>query len=134
MTTAKKVQMLTYVLGAFFILAGTPKAIGLEMAATKFAGWGFPTWFMRFVGVCEWACGVGMLTKFRMPAAFATMLIMIGAIATHVANSEFVMAPLPLVLAGLCFFVVRTEMTTHTTTAHTTTDYTSTPERKMGMR
>src|SRR5262249_23013650 len=98
------------VLAAAFVLVGTSKLRGPSAARwrERFAHWGFPAHAPYVVGVLEVLGGLGLLTpKSRRAAAATLMVLMIGALLTHVVNGEPLRVVPPLVLAGLALVVYR---------------------------
>ncbi len=88
-----------------FLMAGGTKLIADEMHVTNFARWGYPSWFMYVTGLIEVSSIILMwIPKTRFYGALGLMFVMVGAIGTHLINSEFVMAPIPvglILLAGV---------------------------------
>jgi uncharacterized membrane protein YphA (DoxX/SURF4 family) len=78
--------VLAILLGAMYVMAGIGKLGG---GGQMFADWGYAPWFAVFIGICEILGGVGLIVPFTTrPAVLGLTLIMLGAIYTHVANSE----------------------------------------------
>jgi len=82
-----------------FLMTGISKLTGQEEMVLNFEKWGFPLAFMYFVGASEIAGAIGLLiTKFRGLASIGLVLLMMGAIGTHILNSEAFIPPLVLLL------------------------------------
>jgi uncharacterized membrane protein YphA (DoxX/SURF4 family) len=72
----------------------------------KFVYWGYPAWFSYVVGAGELLAAVLLiLPRRRFLGAVLLVLIMTGAVATHIINhntlSDSIAAPIQLVLAGV---------------------------------
>jgi uncharacterized membrane protein YphA (DoxX/SURF4 family) len=72
----------------------------------KFVHWGYPAWFSYVVGAGELLAAVLLiLPRRRFLGAVLLVLIMTGAVATHIINhntlSDSIAAPIQLVLAGV---------------------------------
>jgi putative oxidoreductase len=86
-------------LAALFLAAGISKWASAE-ALQAFAGWGYPVWFARLVGVIEITAGVLLLwprTAWR--AAGVLVVVMAGAVATHLYAGQSAQSILPALLA-----------------------------------
>jgi uncharacterized membrane protein YphA (DoxX/SURF4 family) len=103
----KRMQILAYVLGAAHVVFGATKLTAVAPVVAQFHAWGLPPWMMVFVGVAQVLGGAGFFIRnLRMPASFAMGLVMVGATVTLLATGhERGMAPLTVVLGGLCFVV-----------------------------
>ncbi|WP_412538394.1 DoxX family protein [Longispora sp. K20-0274] len=73
--------------------------------AEKFVGWGYPAWFRFVVGGLEFAAAVALVIprrRSRFAAAAGLVLVLVGAVTTHIINHdkvyESVMAPVHLVI------------------------------------
>ena len=95
-----KVQMVvTALLSLVFLLTGIMKLTGAEMVKEGFEGWGYPIIFMYFVGLCEVAGAIGLwLRRFSYAAKVCLIILMAGAVLTHLAFDTFQEAVPPLVL------------------------------------
>ena len=70
-----------------FTSAGLPKFTGSW--DTKFADWGYPSFFVYLIGLVEIVGIIGLfIRKTRKWAVIALMLTMIGAAITHALNDE----------------------------------------------
>lgn len=92
-------RILTGGLAVIFLASGVAKlaALGFEQAA--FARWGYPLWFMYAVGAAETLGALGLLTPLRRWAAGGLLLLMLGALQTHLRFAEWGMLLLALTLA-----------------------------------
>ena len=95
-----KVQIvLTVLLSLAFLATGIMKLAGAEMAKAGFEGWGYPIVFMYFVGLCEVAGAIGLwLRRFSYAAKICIILLMAGAVLTHLVFDTIVEAVTPLIL------------------------------------
>ena len=98
---------LSLLLAAMFLLSGSGKLTNAQASGglrfdEQFVAWGYPSWFRFVVGAAEIAGAIGLLVpRLRFFAATGLVGVMLGAVATHLANAEAVAAPIPLVLASL---------------------------------
>jgi len=85
-----KTQALSVVLSLVFLASGGAKLVGLEFEILAFERWGYPLWFMYFIGSVEVAGAMGLVVR-RVSAAAAggLALMMLGAMGTHVIHSEW---------------------------------------------
>lgn len=96
--------LLTIVTLAFFG-AGMVKLLGLQIEVEMFTHWGYPLWFMYFIGVSEVLGAIGLhVKKVSRFAAIGLCIIAIGAIGTHVLNGEGLIAPIPATILLLSLF------------------------------
>lgn len=103
----RRMMYLAYALGLAHLVFGATKLLALPPLVEQFRAWQLPPWMMTFVGVAQLLGGVGFFIRnIRLPSSFAMGLVMIGATVTLLATGhERAMAPLTLLLAGLCFGV-----------------------------
>ena len=95
-----KTKALSVLLSLVFLASGGAKLAGLEFEIVAFERWGYPLWFMYFIGVVEVAGGIGLLvSRLSALAGAGLAAMMIGAMATHVIHAEWGM----LVAASLIF-------------------------------
>ena len=74
-------------LAAVFLLAGLAKLFGLQV--DQFAIWGYPAWFQYAIGAAEVALAVGLVMRAtRFPAAAGVIVLMLGALYTHIARAD----------------------------------------------
>jgi len=98
------------VLAAAFVMVGASKLTGASAVrwGERFAHWGLPARGAFVVGVLEVVGGIGLLIARSRRAAAATLVVlMIGALATHLVNGEPFRGVPPLVLGGLAIVVYR---------------------------
>ena len=87
-----KLKIITSILALIFLLSGGAKLLGLEFELEAFERWGYPLWFMYLTGVIEVVGGLALLIpKLAAYAAVAMSGVMVGAVATHLINSEWMM-------------------------------------------
>jgi uncharacterized membrane protein YphA (DoxX/SURF4 family) len=95
-------------LTAVFVLVGISKLEGPSALrwAERFAQWGYPSATRPVVGVFEILGGLGVLIpRLRRLAAASLVVIMMGALCTHVMNAELPRLIPPLVLGGLALLL-----------------------------
>lgn len=77
--------VLSVLLAALFVFAGSGKLIGVERMAETFASAGFPVWFRYLIGIIELVCGITLLIpKYAIDAASVLIIIMLGALVTTI--------------------------------------------------
>jgi len=92
-------------LAVLFAVSGAAKFIG--MMNDEFLAWGYTAGFAVMVGIAEILGAVGLLVKRTAGwAALGLMVIMLGAIWTHVTHREYVAMISPLVAFAVLGFVV----------------------------
>ncbi|GLZ80363.1 hypothetical protein Afil01_51700 [Actinorhabdospora filicis] len=81
--------------------------LGSDYAA-KFTGWGYPAWVRFLVGSIELVCAVLLVIpnrRARFLGAGSLVLLLVGAVTTHIVNhdpvSESTAAPLHLVITAV---------------------------------
>jgi len=95
-------------LGFMFVAVGLSKLEGSSATrwAERFLHWGYPAGSQYVVGTIEVIAGIAMvIPRWRKTGAGIAMVIMAGALYTHVHNGEFPRAIPPLVLGSLAFLV-----------------------------
>lgn len=95
-----RVQLVvTVLLTLAFLGAGVMKLTGAEQARQGFENWGYSIAFMYFVGLCEVAGAIGLwLRRFSYAAKVCLILLMAGAVATHLLFDTIQEAVPPLIL------------------------------------
>ena len=95
-----KVQtILTVLLTLAFLLSGIMKLTGAEQIRQGFENWGYPIIFMYFIGLCEVAGGIGLwLRRFSYAAKVCILLLMAGAVLTHLVFDGVGEAVAPIIL------------------------------------
>lgn len=87
-----KIKIVTGLLALIFLLSGGAKLLGLEFEVHAFERWGYPVWFMYFTGAVEVVGAVAlMIPRLASVAALGLSGVMVGAVATHVMYSEWMM-------------------------------------------
>src|ERR1700722_18689302 len=97
---------LAVVIGLFFVLVGFSKLAGASGTdwAVRLSHWGFPAASRYAIGGIEILAGLGLLVPpLRRSAAIILMVMMAGALLTHLLQGEFVRTVPPLILGGLSF-------------------------------
>ena len=95
-----KVQIvLTVLMTLAFLGSGIMKLTGADMVKATFEGWGYPILFAYFIGLCEVAGAIGLwLRRFSYAAKVCFIILMAGAVLTHLAFDTFQEAVPPIVL------------------------------------
>lgn len=103
-----KVQMvITVLLSLAFLATGIMKLTGAEMVKAGFEGWGYPIFFMYIIGICEVAGAIGFwLRRFSYAAKVCIILLMAGAVLTHLVFDTFQEAMAPIILIILTAVVL----------------------------
>jgi uncharacterized membrane protein YphA (DoxX/SURF4 family) len=97
------------VIAVVMIPAGASKLTGKSATrwSERFLKWGYPDKTAIVVGIAELACGIGLLmSRTRMAAAIGVIVLMTGALGTHLLNGEVRRIIPPLVLGGAAAAVV----------------------------
>lgn len=93
----------SYMLALVFLGSGGAKVIGMEAQVDQFVRWGFPLGFMMAVGAAELLFAVLIAhPDTRFAASMGLLLIMAGAVGTHLSQGELGMAMVPLAYSALC--------------------------------
>ena len=96
------VWVLTLIAALAFSGAGFMKLTGAEAMVQAFAGWGLPTWFMRFVGIGEFVGAIGILIPpIATLAALGLATITVGALVTHALHD-----PISAMIGALVLLVI----------------------------
>lgn len=96
--------LLTLVTGAF-LAVGSMKLLGIPMEIGMFTGWGYPLWFMYFIGTAEVLGAIGIhVKKVSRYAALGLSFVVVGAIGTHISHGEGLIAPIPATVLLLSLF------------------------------
>ena len=70
--------------------------------AENFERWGYPGWFLMFIGVVELLGGLGLLLpKTAGWAASGLVVVMLGAVWTHISHQEGAVAFVPVIFLVL---------------------------------
>lgn len=95
-----KVQIvLTVLMTLAFLGSGIMKLTGADMVKATFEGWGYPILFAYFIGLCEVAGAIGLwLRRFSYAAKVCFIILMAGAVLTHLVFDTFQEAMAPIVL------------------------------------
>lgn len=97
---------LAVVIGLLFMLVGLSKLAGPSGTAwaVRLSHWGYPAGSRYAIGGVEILAGLGLLVpSLRRSAAVTLMVVMAGALVTHLIHGEFVRLLSPLIFGGLCY-------------------------------
>ena len=97
---------LAVIIGLFFVLAGFSKLAGASGNdwAVRLSHWGYPAVSRYAIGGIEILAGLGLLVPpLKRLAAASLMVVMAGALLTHLLHGELVRVLPPLILGGLSF-------------------------------
>jgi uncharacterized membrane protein YphA (DoxX/SURF4 family) len=98
----------TVILALVFVLVGVSKLATASAVrwSERFSHWGYPAAGLHVLGVIEVVAGVGLLVpKTQRVAAGTVVVVMIGALGTHLLNGELARIIPPLVLGALALLV-----------------------------
>lgn len=99
-------SIILFLLALMFLATGISKLIQAETQLNDFESWGYSSGFMIGIGILEILGAIGLLVpRTRFLAVLGLSTIMLGAIATHMINSQYLQALLPLLLIILLGFV-----------------------------
>ena len=94
--------VLTVLLTLAFLASGIMKLTGSEQISQGFEKWGYPIFFMYVIGLCEVAGAIGFwLRRFSYAAKVCIILLMAGAVLTHLVFDSFQEAMPPIILIVL---------------------------------
>ncbi|MEO7659038.1 MAG: DoxX family protein [Pyrinomonadaceae bacterium] len=94
------------VAGLFFVMS-FPKLMSNPETVANFVRWGLPSPMHLVIGGFELLGAIGLLIpRTSAMAALGLILIMIGALFTHIIHAEMMMTLLPLVVILLLGFVI----------------------------
>jgi uncharacterized membrane protein YphA (DoxX/SURF4 family) len=115
------VWALQVVVGLMFVLIGVMKFQDPTWARS-FARWGYPDGFYIVVGVLEAVGGMALLVpRVTTYAAVLLMIVMAGAVATHLVHGELQRLPVPsvylLMIALVGWLRRKSALTQHRTSA-----------------
>jgi putative oxidoreductase len=103
------VWVVSGLLTAAFLMAGSMKLLGSEEIVQNFQKWGYPLFFLYVVGLSEVSFTIGLwIPKLLGLAALGLVGLMIGAVGTHIMAAEFNMLAPSLVLgfqSALVFWI-----------------------------
>lgn len=102
-------MILAYVVGVLFTLSGAMKLSSQQQPIQMFSEvLHFPLWFMYLTGVGETLGGLLLFVRIlRLPASLTLALIVVGAIAAHIATGTYPMIAAALILMVLCLLIYR---------------------------
>jgi len=110
-TKNKSLLVISGLLAIAFLAAGLVKLSGAEMMAANFERFGYPVWFMYFVGIAEVAAAIGLFVqRTAFYAAVCLGILMIGAAGTHLMNDppqQAIPALVLLALSGVAAYINR---------------------------
>jgi hypothetical protein len=100
-------------LALVFLAAGGSKLVMSAEQMSAQSEIDFPLWFIRFIGVCEFAGALGLVlpaasrirTGLTPLAACGLVVIMVGAVVTTAATMGVAAASFPLVVGIACAYV-----------------------------
>lgn len=100
--------LLSIALALFFAAQGLSKLWGTtaEVWSSRFLNWGYPPGFHFVVGVVELVSGLALLLPWsRRAGAFTLMLVMVGALFTHLIHGELPRV-IPALILGMATFLL----------------------------
>ena len=81
--------ILKIILGLLFLAAGAGKFLADHIWIEKFSDWGFPDKFYIFIGLIEILAAILLfIPKLSKYAAIVLIIIMIGAVGTHIIHNQ----------------------------------------------
>lgn len=95
-------------LAVAFVAVGLSKFEGTSAMrwAERFQQWGYPASAAYVVGALEMLGGLGVLIpRWRRVASLTLVILMTGALGTHLVHGEFIRLIPPLVLGGVAFLI-----------------------------
>lgn len=110
MKKVKKVisWVLQVLMGLEFLIAGQAKFTMMEVWEKKFNSWGYPDNFYFLIGALEVTAGVlFFIPKLSGYSAFSMIVVILGAIATHIVHNESFTAPIIIMALLIVLFMLR---------------------------
>ena len=110
MSKAKRIIMwvLTVLLAALFLYAGSFKLLHADQAGAAFVQFGLPAWLSLFISVCEILGAIGLfIPRLAALAASGLSSIMIGAVVLTAIHHQLPIAGSNLVILALLLIVAR---------------------------
>lgn len=99
--------ILQILLAGLFVMSSLPKLTGDAETIANFERWGMPGKMYLVIGAFELLGAIGLvIPRLAGLAAAGLILIMAGALVTHLTHNEMSMAPVPLVVMILLGAVV----------------------------
>lgn len=103
------VWIIQFLLAGLFIMSSLSKLMSDPEVVANFSRWGMPDNFYLLIGILELLGAAGLLIpRLAGPAAAGLILIMVGALITHLVHGEMGMAIVPLVVMLFLGVVVYT--------------------------
>jgi putative oxidoreductase len=99
---------ISIILALLFVAVGYSKIWGTSAAVwnSRFVNWGYPAGSQHVIGAVEIVSGLALLLpRSRKPAAASLVLVMAGALCTHLIHSELVRIISPLILGALALLL-----------------------------
>jgi uncharacterized membrane protein YphA (DoxX/SURF4 family) len=97
---------LAVLIAVFFVLVGFSKLAGPSGTAwaLRLSHWGYPAGSRYVIGGIEILAGLGLLVPpLRRWSAITLMVVMAGALVTHLIHGEFLRVLPPLILGGVLY-------------------------------
>lgn len=109
--TRRSLNALSVALAAIYAVAGGAKLLGVGLMVERFQLWGYSDVLMRVVGMLELMGAIGLaIPRVASPAAVGLMLLMLGAVYTHLFRGFAPLAVVPAVFIALLAIVARRRM------------------------
>ena len=101
-------NIIRYLLATIFFASGAAKLAGLEFEMVAFERWGYGIEFMYLTGALEVAGAIALfIPKLLRFAAIGLVLLMIGAMGTHLIHQEWPMLALAAAIFSLSVLQVK---------------------------
>jgi len=109
MTKGKNIALwvIQIALVVLFVLMSSQKLLATQDVVDNFQRWGMPDGMYYIIGTFELLGAIGLLIpRTAGMAAVGLILIMIGAVFTHLTHGEYLNSPLPLALFAIVLLVI----------------------------
>lgn len=99
--------VLQIVVAGLFMMMAVPKLMSSADTVANFERWGLPGKIYLVIGAFEMLGAIGLLIpKTTALAAVGLVMIMMGALYTHLAHGEMLMAMMPVMVTMMLAFVI----------------------------
>lgn len=96
----------TLIVATVYLAASMPKLGGFGFFDERFELWGYPHWFEVLIGVIEATAAIFLIIPATaLYSAGVLMLIMLGAVVTHLAFGHALLAIVPILMLGVLGYI-----------------------------
>ena len=89
-------------IAGLFLMMGSQKLMGEAEVTANFVKWGLPGFMLYVIGTLEVLGAIGLfIPRLAGLAASGLILLMVGALFTHLTHGEYGMAPVPVAVMAM---------------------------------